>query len=51
MLTDTVLKYRMQTALSQGVAFTNYGIAIARMTGTLERSLRLFPELHALIEE
>ncbi len=51
MLTDTVVKYRMRTALSQGVPFTNYGIAIARMTGTLERSLRLFPELHAMITD
>lgn len=49
MLTETVIKYRMGTALSQGVPFTNYGIAIARMTGTLERSLRIFPELHALV--
>ncbi|MBO5513989.1 MAG: [FeFe] hydrogenase H-cluster maturation GTPase HydF [Mogibacterium sp.] len=49
MLTDTVIKYRMGTALSQGVPFTNYGIAIARMTGTLERSLRVFPELHAFV--
>ena len=51
MLTETVVKYRMRTALSQGVPFTNYGIAIARMTGALERSLRLFPELHALLTE
>lgn len=49
MLTETVIKYRMGTALSQGVPFTNYGIAIACMTGTLERSLRIFPELHALV--
>ncbi len=49
MLTDTVIKNRMGIALSQGVPFTNYGIAIARMTGTLERSLRVFPELHTLV--
>ena len=51
MLTETVVQYRMNLALAQGVPFTNYGIAIARMTGTLERSLRLFPDLHALIAE
>ena len=51
MLTETVVRYRMRLALSQGVPFTNYGTAIARMTGALERSLRLFPELHALLEE
>lgn len=49
MLTDTVINYRMGISLSQGVPFTNYGIAIARMTGTLERSLRVFPELHAFV--
>ena len=39
----------MNLALAQGVPFTNYGTAIARMTGALERSLRLFPEAHALL--
>ena len=51
MLTETVVQYRMNLALAQGVPFTNYGIAIARMTGTLERSLRLFPQIHALLAE
>ena len=51
MLTPTVVQYRMHLAEAQGVPFTNYGIAIARMSGTLERSLRLFPELHALLGE
>ena len=50
MLTETVVQYRMRLAQAQGIPFTNYGIAIARMTGALERSLRLFPELHALLE-
>lgn len=49
MLTETVVQYRMRQALSQGVPFTNYGIVIARITGALERSLRLFPELHDLL--
>ena len=51
MLTETVVTNRMNQALEQGVPFTNYGIAIARMTGALERSLRLFPDLHAMIAE
>ena len=51
MLTETVVTWRMNRAIEQGVPFTNYGIAIARMTGALERSLRLFPELHAMIAE
>ena len=48
MLTDRDVQYRMRCAEDQGIPFTNYGIVIAGMTGTLERSLRLFPELHAL---
>jgi hypothetical protein len=51
MLTETVVRFRMRQAVEQGVPFTNYGIVIARMTGTLERSLRLFPALHAMLEE
>lgn len=51
MLTETVVQYRMRQALSQGVPFTNYGIVIARITGALERSLRLFPALHAMLGE
>ena len=49
MLTENVVQYRMNLALAQGVPFTNYGTAIARMTGALERSLRLFPSLHSLL--
>lgn len=51
MLTEAVMQYRMRRAIEQGVPFTNYGIVIARITGALERSLRLFPELHALLTE
>ena len=50
MLTENAVQARMAQAVSQGVPFTNYGIAIAFMTGTLERSLRLFPALHRLLE-
>ena len=49
MLTETVVQYRMRQAQAQGVPFTNYGIVIARITGALERSLRLFPALHAML--
>ena len=51
MLTERDVQVRMRSAAGQGVPFTNYGIAIARMTGILERSLRPFPELHALVAE
>lgn len=49
MNTDKDVQYRMRCAVDQGVPFTNYGITLAYMTGTLERSLRIFPELHKLI--
>ncbi len=49
MLTENAVLARMNRAIEQNVPFTNYGIAIAFMTGTLERSLKLFPDLHALL--
>ena len=45
MLTETVVGYRMRTAMSQGVPFTNYGIVIARITGILDRSLEPLKEV------
>ena len=49
MLTERDVQYRMRCAADQGVPFMNYGIVIAQMTGTLERSVRLFPDIHALV--
>ena len=49
MITERDVQYRMKCAVDQGVPFTNYGILIAQMTGTLERSLRLFPQIHKLV--
>ncbi len=46
MLTENEVLSRMNEAEKQGVPFTNYGVAIACITGTLERSLRPFPALH-----
>ena len=51
MLTENAVRARMEQAAAQGVPFTNYGIAIALMTGALERSLRLFPDLHRTLTE
>lgn len=45
MLTENVVQYRMRLAQAQGVPFTNYGTVIARITGALQRSLALFPEV------
>ncbi len=49
MLTENAVLARMNQATDQAVPFTNYGIAIAFMTGVLQRSLRLFPALHDLL--
>ena len=47
MLTEHAVQRRMRRAVSQGVAFTNYGIAIAEMTGILSRATAMFPGLSA----
>ncbi len=41
MLNEREVMYRMKCAIDQGVPFTNYGTAIAHMTGILKRSLRI----------
>lgn len=51
MITERDVQYRMRCAEDQGVPFTNYGIAIAQMTGALERSVRPFPSIHALVSK
>ncbi len=40
MLTEREVTYRMKCVLDAGIPFTNYGTAIAYMTGILERSLK-----------
>ena len=40
MLTERDVLHRRDIAGSQGIPFTNYGIAIAKMNGILERSLK-----------
>lgn len=51
MITDRDVAERMHLAEDQGVPFTNYGIVIAQMTGALERSVRLFPQVHAIVAD
>ncbi len=41
MLNDREVQYRMKCAADQGIPMTNYGIAIAKMKGILERSIRV----------
>lgn len=45
MLNEREVKYRMKSALDQGVPFTNYGITIAYMQGILKRSIEIFTYL------
>ena len=45
MNTERDMRYRMRSAMDQEVPFTNYGIVIAKMTGILERSIQVIPEL------
>lgn len=41
MLNEKTVRYRMNCAASQGIPFTNYGTAIAKMNGILERSIEV----------
>ncbi len=45
MLNEREVKYRMKSAMDQGVPFTNYGITIAYMQGILNRSIEVIPEV------
>lgn len=45
MLNEREVQYRMKCSLDCGVPFTNYGIFIAHVTGILERSVAMIPEL------
>lgn len=51
MITEKEVQARRDMAAAQDVPFTNYGLVIAHITGVLERSLRLFPEIHTLLGE
>ncbi|MBO5292940.1 MAG: [FeFe] hydrogenase H-cluster maturation GTPase HydF [Lachnospiraceae bacterium] len=50
MLNEREMRYRQKCAEDAGVAFTNYGIAIAQIHGILKRSLEVFPQLAALLK-
>ena len=43
-LNEKEMKHRMKLASEQGVPMVNYGVAIARMNGILEKSLEVFYE-------
>lgn len=50
MLNEREIISRLNLAAGQSVPFTNYGVIIAYINGILERSLRIFPEIHKLLE-
>lgn len=45
MLNEREVTSRMETSISKGVPFSNYGIAIAYMNGIISRSTEMFDEL------
>ena len=49
MLNEREVAYRQKCAADAGIPFTNYGIAIAYMTGILKRSIEIFPKLYTVI--
>ena len=51
MINEREMKYRLKCANDQNVPMTNYGILIAYMQGILKRSIELFPNILAEIEE
>lgn len=51
MLNEKEMKHRIRTAVTAGVPIVNYGIAIARIHGILERSLEIFPAMQALLRD
>lgn len=51
MLNEREMKYRLSCAADQGIPMTNYGIMIAYVKGILERSVRVFPDIHNLLQK
>ncbi len=51
MLNNKEVLSRMNTAIGQGIPFTNYGTAIAHLNGILPRSLSVFPWANDLTKE
>jgi len=51
MLNEAEMKHRTARAADAGVPMVNYGIAIAAMHGILPRSLELFPDVLALLND
>lgn len=50
MLNGREMRFRLRTAQAAGVPMTNYGILIAEMKGILRRSIRMLPDVSALLD-
>ena len=50
MLNEREVKYRTKCAVDQNIPITNYGILIAYVTGILERSLEVLPDMLKLLK-
>lgn len=50
MLSEREMKYRIRCAADQGIPIANYGLVIAQTQGILRRSLKIFPEISAVLE-
>ncbi len=51
MLNETEMQSRIARTREQGIPICNYGVALAHCNGILRRSLELFPEVLAVLEE
>lgn len=51
MLNPREMRARITMAEDRGVPITNYGMLLAYMNGILERSVRVFPQYHAMLED
>jgi [FeFe] hydrogenase H-cluster maturation GTPase HydF len=51
MLNERTMKHRRDSSAAQNIPFTNYGITIAHIHGILKRSLELFPDVLAELEQ
>ncbi len=45
MLNSNEMKHRIETAKNRGIPITNYGMVIAKTTGILDRSLKIFENI------
>ena len=49
MLNEREVQYRCRCASRNNIPFTNYGTALSYMNGILQRTLRIFPDIHSLL--